>query len=583
MNRRRLITLATAILIAAISLASWPQPEVLPGYERSDLHLISQESLPHWTPEWTGPIQGATLLAWLHDHGYARLLRDFNGDGVIDELDTIELANVLGRGLMGTETPVGTTDVRLVVGLARYIADLYPDEFVIKIYDASFPTEYTQQTRSPFAPDAIAGITMSIEGDPSIDAYKWEMETAEGVILGFEVDERKNTYLSGRSFLYDLTPQGFTPIDLAWAEEDRWLDGHQGQVLQTVARMDDGMHADYRGAWTLVECMIAISPIHEASGASEPRPCPEDAIAYDVTENITPYGRVIIEECVTREEVMGMILDTYTYFVTNIDFENNGCGFCYFAIPDVGVTTTINMTGPAFWTKTASWAAWRWIAPLGSCGILPGEVGEFSFTVVGPTIDTWLTGAIGECAGAVPAGALVQLQTFPVRTTGPGEGIPDDEPGACCLPDGSCVELDPLACREAGGDYQGDGVSCADVQCPTTLDECPDLIVEITEVECEVEREYVVTITVDVTNIGTVVANNVRVEVEADSENDTDLHAFINPSQTRTSTFVLTFGINSPPPCPLSILATVDPFDSIVECDEGNNEDTDSIYCPHCK
>ena len=211
MNRRWLITMATAILIAAFSLASWAQPEVLPGYERSDLHLISQESLPHWTPEWTGPIQGATLLAWLHDNGYARLLRDFNGDGEIDELDTIELANVLGRGLMGTETPIGTTDVRLVVGLARYIADLYPDEFVIKIYDAGFPTEYTQQTRSPFAPDAIAGITMSIEGEPSIDAYEWEMETAEGVILGLEEEERKNTYLSGRSFLYSQTPPRLHP------------------------------------------------------------------------------------------------------------------------------------------------------------------------------------------------------------------------------------------------------------------------------------------------------------------------------------------------------------------------------------
>ena len=582
MNKRRLITMATAVLIAAISLGTWAQPDTIPGYERSDLHLISQESLPHWTPEWTGPIQGATLLAWLHDNGYSRLLRDFNGDGVIDELDTIELANVLGRGLMGTETPAGTTDVRLVVGLARYIADLYPDEFVIKIYDAGFPTEYTQQTRSPFAPDAIAGITMSIEGEPSIDAYKWEMETAEGVILGLEEEERKNTYLSGRSFLYNLTPRGYTPIDLAWAEEDRWVDGHQGQVLETVARMDDRMFMDYRGNWTLVECMIAVSPVREASGASEPRPCPDDAIAYDITENPTPYGRVIIEECVTREEVEGVILDTYTYFVTNVDFTHNGCGFCYFAIPDIGVSTTVAMTGPAFWTKIANWAAWRWIAPFGSCGILPGEVGIFSFTVIGPTIDTWVTGAVGECQSG-NLGELQQMQIFPVRTTGPGEDMPGDEPGACCLPDGSCVELDPLACDEADGIYQGDGIDCTMVQCPTTLDECPDLIVEITDLECTLEREYEVTITVDVTNIGTVVANNVRVEVEADSENDTDLHAFINPSQTRTSTFTFTFGVNSPPPCPLPVTATADPFDSILECDEDNNEDTDSVSCPNCK
>ena len=39
--------------------------------------------------------------------------------------------------------------------------------------------------------------------------------------------------------------------------------------------------------------------------------------------------------------------------------------------------------------------------------------------------------------------------------------------GACCLPDGSCVDLvEPDLCDAGGGVFQGDGVSCMDVFCP---------------------------------------------------------------------------------------------------------------------
>jgi hypothetical protein len=38
--------------------------------------------------------------------------------------------------------------------------------------------------------------------------------------------------------------------------------------------------------------------------------------------------------------------------------------------------------------------------------------------------------------------------------------------GACCLPDGSCTEVNALDCAGLGGAYQGDDTLCADANCP---------------------------------------------------------------------------------------------------------------------
>jgi hypothetical protein len=38
--------------------------------------------------------------------------------------------------------------------------------------------------------------------------------------------------------------------------------------------------------------------------------------------------------------------------------------------------------------------------------------------------------------------------------------------GACCLPNGSCIQVSSAACSGSGGSYQGDGTLCGSVQCP---------------------------------------------------------------------------------------------------------------------
>ncbi|MEM9167292.1 MAG: hypothetical protein AAGB48_09765 [Planctomycetota bacterium] len=47
-----------------------------------------------------------------------------------------------------------------------------------------------------------------------------------------------------------------------------------------------------------------------------------------------------------------------------------------------------------------------------------------------------------------------------------------DDTGACCEDDGSCSELTQSECVASGGDYQGDGTTCAGVTCPLPTGAC---------------------------------------------------------------------------------------------------------------
>jgi hypothetical protein len=276
MNMKRClpIVLATVVLGFAFGWLAAAQLTT-PGYVVSDLQLISQESKTDWSAEWTGPIQAATILAWFAEHGYPALIRDFNNDGVIDELDTIELADILGKTVMGTETVRGTTDVRLVLGLARYVAERYPDQFELKIYDVGFSGEFATEEGDAFDPRIVDGIELVLKNEPSIAAYEAELESGEGVIVGLEEGDDGNTYLSGRSFLYETTPDGYTPIDLAWAKENRYEPGPQGKVLETVGKMDEFFYLDYHGHWTKAEFMLALSPSITTGEGIPGEDCPD--------------------------------------------------------------------------------------------------------------------------------------------------------------------------------------------------------------------------------------------------------------------------------------------------------------------
>src|SRR5262245_54276984 len=60
--------------------------------------------------------------------------------------------------------------------------------------------------------------------------------------------------------------------------------------------------------------------------------------------------------------------------------------------------------------------------------------------------------------------------------------------GACCLADGSCVEIKAVDCAAMGGFYNGNGSRCMDVDCPQPTGSCclvdGSCIEDVTEDEC---------------------------------------------------------------------------------------------------
>lgn len=595
MKRSALGLFAVALLLVVIGWSISSQVEELEppiGYMRSDLQLISQESKATWSADWTGPIQAATMMAWFHEHGYSRLMQDFNGDGVIDELDTIELADIFGRGSMQAGLADGTDDARLVFGVAEYVAGLYPGEFVLKIYDLGFPNEFVAAGFPTFAPDAIPGIELALVNEPSLYAYEYELETAEGVIAGLEQRENGNTYLSGRSYIVEKTPEGYTPVDLAWSEENRFLTGHQGKVLETVAKEEDRLYLDYRFGWTPVEFMLALSPLVPPGLTSGHHDCPEDAIGYHVDTYDLDYGTIRIEECVTREGDF----DTYSWTVSNISYVWNDCGLCRFAVASSGYTSVAH-SGPGLWTFSEWPYAWEWQAPLGDCGIQVGEMATFSVTVPGPTVDIYVPAAVGACPSPPPPpngvirklnGSTLELLPFhKIRTTGPGIT------GACCLPDGSCVDTDSPNCAAMSGDFHGNGTSCDTTRCPQEVD-CPDLVVEFLErgTYCAqigaTAPAWEIHAVVRATNIGTATANSSFIKVVVSSPWGTQSGHVgpLDPGEFEDLSFQWTLGPNAPPQCSAELRAEVDALperiDECCEDCEDNNEASTTINCPDC-
>jgi len=691
----------TAVALVVVALAAtftlvWAtlQPselEAFNGYVRSSLHLISQESKPDWSPRWTGPIEAATILAWLHQHGYSEFLQDYNEDGEIDELDTIELADILGKHLMQTETPVGTNDARLVIGLARYVAERYPGEFVLKIYDPGFPAEFEAEGET-FAPDAIPGIELRLMGEATLEAYKHEMETAEGVIVGLEESEGENTYLAGRSYLYEETPAGYTPVDFAWSEEDRFEPGNQGRILETVAMQDDFLYVDYRMGFTYVECMLALSPIDHPDFVSMHYNCPDDALAYHVTENTTPHGTIRVEECVIREGDY----DIYVWIVTNIDFLWDGCGVCTFGVANSGISA-VSHSGPPFWNYTQTPWGWFWTAPPWSCGFEKNQTAVFAVIVPGPTMDAWVPAMVRACGPPMSP----RVPSYGVRTTGPLEidlgdcpdielrvddhscstepdgslkitvwpseienvggapvttaftvvafapgysgstgvnilgpdlpfnpgdvialpsmvftipagEVPDPpcpigirvvadssfavdecgreanntvdfdecctglQRGACCFPDGTCLEMTGPDCEAEGGTYEGTGTTCATIECPTDED-CPDLAIEIGLVTCSCRfgvtqrAEFSGSATVTVTNIGTAPSPSLTDGVYFSPGGDSKNLPALGPSDSTSMTFHFSGTAQSCDGLVINCFAIVDPDNDIAECNDGNN------------
>jgi hypothetical protein len=126
---------------------------------------------------------------------------------------------------------------------------------------------------------------LTLESEPTFDAYMKELVEEEGVILGLEEEPGRNLYFTGRSFLRDPIAPNIHGIDLVWAEEDWYEAGMQGKVLETRARQTDAFYVDYQGGWMKVESMLALSPLYPP-GEGPAEACPDLIVVGPISSSL---------------------------------------------------------------------------------------------------------------------------------------------------------------------------------------------------------------------------------------------------------------------------------------------------------
>jgi hypothetical protein len=332
----------------------------------------------------------------------------------------------------------------------------------------------------------------------------------------------------GRSYLYDLTPEGYTPIDLAWAKEDRWEPGHQGQVYETVGKMEDRFYVEYLEDWKWVEFLLALSPLVEPGAASPvDHACPDDAIVDVNSEHC-----VTVEECVVHEGDY----DLYTWTVTNDCFSVTACGLCGFAIPHSSQWTGVSHSEPAAWIFSETPSYWQWLFPGTGClGI--GETAEFAVRVPAPTTDAMGMATLQGCQPAWPP--------ILIHTTAP---IPEE---------------------------------C----------ECCDLTVQITDIECVCPhgsgRDCEINVTAAICNPGDCPCDIKTLFLRAETSPDVGTYSVplsisypLAPYCYSYYGVSFTIPVSGTPPALVAVTVEVDPYDYITECDEDNNRHTLQVGCP---
>lgn len=305
------------LVLGLLSLAFLAAGQEVPprtAFAVADLKLLSHERLSDGTVAHSGPLCAAIVMAWFAHHGYPGLLPDLNGDGKVNEEDTLILAGRFARE-MGVRPDQPALDPKLMDVVARYVGETYPKEFARKIWDDSFAAEYQAVFGKAFSPSDYPRIEVRLFPNASHGDYVAELGAGEGVIVGLGKEKGTNTFMVGRSFELAETRAGW-PVDFVDTSDDPFQPGVQGQVFTTeMQKGPDHWLVRYAG-WTPLEFMLSLSPIRRPTAGTVPGPCPTGAIGYDVVTVSSEWGTFKVEECVTREGDV----DLYSYRVTNVSF-----------------------------------------------------------------------------------------------------------------------------------------------------------------------------------------------------------------------------------------------------------------------
>ena len=257
MSRRIIALFALSVAILAVVVAV--QGEIV----LHDLHLVAWEEVPGGRSTYDAPVSAAILMAWHAQHGYARLLPDLNGDGRIDEEDTIELALQFANLMRADHGPV--RDPHLVDPLAQYVAERYPDTFQLWVYDPSLPEEYNRFFGQPFDPMRVPGIEIVVLEEPSHRAYVDHLEAERPGVVGVGFEPEPNDFAVSRSARFHEEPEGW-PVDLANTNHEVF---GPGGVWETFLRESPECWEFDRGEWIPFETLIVLVPIRDP-GEGEP-------------------------------------------------------------------------------------------------------------------------------------------------------------------------------------------------------------------------------------------------------------------------------------------------------------------------
>ena len=380
MRTLQILSLVCVALMSVAVLAAASEPFVL-----EELHLIHWEDIPEGRPSYTGPVSAAILMSWYAEHGYPLLLPDLNHDGQINEEDTRLLARDFGEEMGGRLIEDKLGDPFLVYPLARYVADRYPNEFRMLIYDESFPEEVQRDLGQSFDPEEVGGIVMDVLEDPFYELYTYHLEQQRPGIVGIGHDMPEwNDFAVSRSYIPgEEMPEGW-PVNLA---STGTLQFAHEPVWETFMRLEPERWGFLVPEWVPFEILIILFPEDEELGA-------------------------------------------------------------------------------------------------------PGAPGD------GPGGDPFDP---GNDPGGDP-----RIPLFP---------FDPDEFGPCCLPDGSCQEVNAIECQDLGGTFNVPGLTCNDVDClPRTDEPCAILQGEIVDM-CYTYDASSTTVMIEATfkihNTGSVHADNI--------------------------------------------------------------------------
>jgi hypothetical protein len=229
--------------------------------------LLGQKTYDSWGDNWSAPTVSAINLGYLTKNGYPLFVPDRDGDGAVDRSDLAAVSDILGGSeYMDVNVETGTPAPKLLVGLAKYVNENYPDRFELKVFKDGFKQEYLSFMGESL-PEKLFNVPVRLMPGPTFDSYAHELETGEMVWLGLpQQGSPNNHYLAGRSFDSRGEESEMFLIDYVDPREDRF---RKGWAKIGQSPMTSSGEVEYGGKFVKSDIMLSLSPLDLESLSGE--------------------------------------------------------------------------------------------------------------------------------------------------------------------------------------------------------------------------------------------------------------------------------------------------------------------------